>query len=146
MRQLNFKQFINILLVLLLFVAPFESLFAQFQMSHSMQNANSAQSVQFDQFAMKVSHEITDHSSHSSITDTDLVSSDQFDENSHFAKDLNQDCEKKCAHCVFCSAAVISNIHLNESLISIYNPHITIYLSGITSDVAIRPPRIYLPV
>jgi len=53
----------------------------------------------------------------------------------------NVDCESECVNCVFCGAAFSSVILTSASLHSIYIPHQNLQSVGITTDVAIRPPR-----
>ena len=135
MNRLNRKQFINILMVLLLLVAPFQSLLAKTIMNHDDQASHSTVS------SMSNAMMTFDNGSHShgSLSHTD---------NSHAtdSQAANQDCENQCQHCVFCGVATLSADFTSHGLISIYNPHISIHSSGITPDVAIRPPRFILSV
>ena len=152
MRYLNCKQSINILMVLLLVVAPFQSLFAKSMMNHDNQASHAAMTmaveaaIDFDKSTVNMmsmdgcshSHAAADHQSgtHASTDTSTHIDSEA----------TNQDCENQCQHCVFFGVVVISSDLSNESLVSIYNSHITIHSLGITSDVAIRPPRYILPV
>ncbi len=111
-------QTIHLILVLLLLVAPFEVLFA------SSTHAGAHDEVVEMAGSMANSH----------IHQHDVDNADDH------ATSLSNDCEKKCAHCVFCSAAVVSPHYVNTHNLSVFNPHISQYLFGVVSDLTIQPP------
>ena len=155
MHHFTRKQLINILMVLLLVVAPFQSLFAKSMMNHDGQAFHAGMGMTVEMttdFNMSAVHNMStmsmDGSSHSHAA-VEHQSGANASTNASTNTDsevANQDCENQCQHCVFFGVAVLSSNLTNDSLISIYNPHIGIHFVGITSDVAIRPPRYILPV
>ena len=114
------KQFLNLLLVLILFLAPFEVLFAS---SHTMHDTDLSEAVEQ---AMEVH---TDH----------FVSMPNMVDNNTYSFDQN--CEKQCANCVFCTAVMFSEVNSHEDLITTFaSSYHYAHINNIT-DVDIRPPK-----
>jgi len=133
----KYKRIINLLLVLSLLVAPFQVVFANAHMPDHESMANDAKgTLNTDQ---QTALHSTLHSTHHSTQLSNLHADPDADKISYDM--TNNDCEKKCSHCVFCGVVIISPFYANDKVLSVYNPLITNYPSGIISEVDIRPPR-----
>jgi len=119
------RQFINLILVLILFSAPIEVLFAG---AHVTPDAEIIQTIDRS----------TDmHSVH-------VESMEGLDH--HQSNSLDQDCEKQCVNCVFCSAAMLSYYSSNEKLHAVNIPRYNNSLVDMVTDVDIRPPKYFTSI
>ncbi|MDH3326080.1 MAG: hypothetical protein OEM38_05105 [Gammaproteobacteria bacterium] len=127
MRRIRSRQLINLMLVLSLCIAPFQVLFANAHMSHETK-ISQADVVEMTMMMAEGEHMSGATDSHHNL--------------SSLGDSGGKDCEKTCNHCVFFSAAVFSLPCLNNKVLSIYNPHISNFPSGVVTDVDVRPPKI----
>jgi len=114
------RQLVNLILVLILISAPFEVLFANSHMAH---DAEMTQSIDDSSSAP---HEHT--AAINGMADHDTSKTDQ-------------NCEKQCVNCVFCSAVMLSSSLSNERLNFIYT---TLQIQNLVDNIPgvdIRPPK-----
>ena len=132
----KYKRIINLLLVLSMLVAPFQVVFANAHMPDhkSVPDSMSSEAKTNDaKGTLYTGPHTALHSTSHAVPDAEKISYDM----------TNNDCEKKCSHCVFCGAVIISPSYANDKILSVYNPLINKYPSGIISEVDIRPPKFF---
>jgi len=116
------RQLVNLIMVLILISAPFEVLFANSHMAH---DSEMTQSIDDSSSALH-EHAV----SMNGMADQDTSKTDQ-------------NCEKQCANCVFCSAVMLSSNLSNERLNFIYT---TLQIQNLVDNIPgvdIRPPKYF---
>ena len=115
------RKIINFLLVLILFLAPFESLFA-----HTTHNQTTTKST-LSTYSLEL---------HSNVCQVNKTTMDH-----NGLHKCHHNNGLQCENCVFCNAIMISYSQSIEKTLFVYNPGSSFSLIDRIPDLDIRPPK-----
>ena len=126
MSKFDRKQIVNLLMALILFLAPFESLFAQ--VTHNLSEAKNSPSAHISAEFHPVNCQFMGASDH---------------KNSH---SCHQHSGVQCENCVFCNAVVASHTLTIEKTQFVLNSIRLLTFTDRIPDLDIRPPKHFISI